>query len=96
MGILAKEKTVWIEEKIDSYDYIKMRNVYLSKNNQNEKACVKQMKICTTNKTDKRLTSFLEKELQRIEQENKGYDQKILQHGTKASLQKGKSLVFSF
>lgn len=73
-----------------------MRNVYLSKNNQNEKACVKQMKICTTNKTDKRLTSFLEKELQRIEQKNKGYDQKILQQGTKASLQKGKSLVFSF
>lgn len=42
----------------------------------NEKACVKLMKICTTNKTDKRLTSFLEKELQRIEQKNKGYDQK--------------------
>lgn len=32
VGILAKEETIWIEENIDSYDYIKMRNVYLSKN----------------------------------------------------------------
>lgn len=32
MGILAKEEIIWIEENTDSYDYIKMRNVYLSKN----------------------------------------------------------------
>lgn len=67
-----------------------MRNVYLSKNNQNEKACVKLMKICTTNKTDKRLTSFLEKELQRIEQKNKGYDQKTCNMEPKLVYRKGK------
>lgn len=56
---------------------------------------VKLMKICTTNKTDKRLTSFLEKELQRIEQKNKGYDQKTCNMEPKL-LYERKRLVFSF
>ena len=95
VGILAKEKAVWIEEKIDSYDYIKMRTVYPSKSNQNEKVCVKLMKLCTTNNRQKAdifpgkrtATNWAEK--QRLWPES-------LQHGSTASLQKGKSLVFSF
>ena len=41
--------------------------------------------------TDKRLTSFLEKELQQIKQKNKGYDQKVCNMDPQLVYKKGKA-----
>lgn len=69
-----------------------MRNILLSENSQSQRAYIILVKIFTANTTDRRLTSFLYKELLGTDWINKGKKHTIYNMRTTTSLQMWKNV----